>query len=99
MYNNNIMLTSKKRIHIFYSGRVQGVGFRFTAENLANNLKITGWVKNLSDARVEILAEGEESALRDYIFKIKNYFDKYIDDVEENWLVATGEFPDFSIKF
>ena len=50
----------KKRIHVYYEGRVQGVGFRFTSEYVAQQLKLTGWVKNLPDGRVELVAEGKE---------------------------------------
>ena len=50
----------RKRMHILYSGRVQGVGFRFTAETMAVESGIQGWVKNLGDGRVEIMAEAEE---------------------------------------
>jgi len=45
-----------KRAHVYYSGSVQGVGFRFTAEDLARQNNLTGWVKNLADGRVEIVA-------------------------------------------
>ncbi len=47
----------KKQVRVYYSGRVQGVGFRFTAESIANDLGVTGWVKNSRDGGVEIVAE------------------------------------------
>ena len=55
------------RRHLFYSGRVQGVGFRFTAQRIASGFAVTGWVRNLPDDRVEMLVEGEkdETARRD----------------------------------
>ena len=48
------------RKHIFFSGQVQGVGFRYTAMYLARPLGLTGWVRNLMDGRVEMEAQGEE---------------------------------------
>lgn len=56
----------KKQVHIYYNGRVQGVGFRFTAESIANDLGVTGWAKNLRDGGVEITAEAEEDVLKDF---------------------------------
>ena len=90
----------KKRVHLFYSGRVQGVGFRFTTESLALSLGVTGWVKNVPDGRVEVLCEGEEAKLVQLLEKIRNGpMKSYIRAVESNWSEATGEFNDFSIRF
>lgn len=50
---------SQERVHIFFSGRVQGVGFRFFMQSLAHQYHLTGWVKNLSDGRVESHLQGE----------------------------------------
>ena len=89
----------KKQIHVYYSGRVQGVGFRFTAEDIANDLEICGWVKNLRDGRVEVVAESEEEVLKNFLSRINQYFSRYIQDVDTQWLPATGEFKDFGIEF
>jgi acylphosphatase len=88
-----------KRIHVFYSGRVQGVGFRFTVEDVALSLGLVGWVKNLRDGTVEVVAEAEETALKKFLEKIKEFFSSYIRDVEITWSEAEGEFNDFSISF
>ena len=53
----------KRQVHAFFSGTVQGVGFRYTAERLARRYPLTGYVRNLPDGRVELLAEGEEESL------------------------------------
>lgn len=84
---------------MYYSGRVQGVGFRFTAENFALDLGITGWVRNLQDSRVEIVAEAEEDVLRDFLSRINQYFSRYIKDTDIGWFPATGEFKDFGVNF
>ena len=89
-----------KRLHIYYSGTVQGVGFRFTAEALANNLGISGWTKNLSDGRVEVLAEGEEGDLISFVSKMKNGPMKhYITSAEIEWAESKDEFDAFRVKF
>ncbi len=53
--------------HIFISGRVQGVGFRFHTQRYANNNGLRGWVRNLVDGRVEILAQGSEKQMKGFI--------------------------------
>lgn len=88
-----------KRVHLFYSGRVQGVGFRFTAEAAARDLDVVGWVRNCRDGRVEILAEGEEPALKEFLEKVAQGMSSYIRDVEISWEQPTGEFNDFGIGF
>ncbi|MGE4358180.1 MAG: acylphosphatase [Candidatus Omnitrophota bacterium] len=90
---------ARKRIHVFYSGRVQGVGFRFTAESFALDLKLVGWVKNLADGRVELEAEGEEEKLKEFLGKLENFFDKYIKNIDLKWLEPINEYNDFEIRF
>ena len=89
----------KKQIHAYYSGRVQGIGFRYTAEDVARDLGVCGWVKNLPDGRVEVLAEQEEDNLKEFLEKINNFFSRYIQDVDIEWSIATGEFKDFGLRF
>lgn len=55
------------RKHIYFSGRVQGVGFRFQACRIARSLGLTGYVKNLWDGRVELEAQGEERVVWDLV--------------------------------
>ena len=86
-----------RQVHAYYSGRVQGVGFRYTAVDLAESLGITGWVRNLPDGRVEILAESEEVELLNFLDKIRDGFSAYIRDVQIDWKPATGEFSGFII--
>lgn len=52
-----------KRVHVYISGRVQGVCFRAITQRTALNLKLTGWVRNMDDGRVEALLEGEDAAV------------------------------------
>ena len=88
-----------EQVHVFYSGRVQGVGFRFTSESIASELGIKGWVKNLPDGRVEIIAEAEKSALESFLSKINEAFSGYIRGEDTTWQEALGKFNDFRVKF
>lgn len=60
-----------KRFHIYFSGKVQGVGFRFTCYRLASSLGLTGWVKNLPDGRVEMEMQGSEDKLNAFLKQIQ----------------------------
>ncbi len=90
----------RKRLSVFWSGRVQGVGFRYTAESVALELGITGWVRNLPDGRVEGAVEGPEKTLRVFLERIASGPMKgYIRGVETYWEKPAGEFDDFQIRF
>ena len=84
---------------IFYSGTVQGVGFRFTTRELASELSLSGWVKNLSDGRVEILAEGNQKDIEELMNQITEKFQGYIKDKEVSSAPASGKLKDFQIAF
>ncbi len=88
-----------KQVHIYYSGRVQGVGFRYTVRDIADELDVGGWVKNLSDSRVEVVAEAEEVALKDFLEGIARSFSRYIQDTDLEWGPAGGEYKDFEIRY
>ncbi len=57
--------------HVYYSGKVQGVGFRATAAEIARGYPVSGWVKNRSDGRVELLAEGAEDAVEKFLEAVR----------------------------
>ena len=88
-----------KRVHVFYSGNIQGIGFRYTTQDLAQKLGIKGWVKNLADGQVEIVAEGQKAILQVFLDKVGKQFQNYIKDVKLEWLKPTEEFKNFEIKF
>lgn len=87
-----------KSIHVYYSGAVQGVGFRFTAERVAVSLGLAGWVRNLPDGRVEVVCEGKENSLKEFLQKIKEVFTEYIVDSDIEWSEAANEFSGFDIR-
>ena len=62
---------TKERWHILFSGKVQHVGFRYTAYYIARDLGLTGWVDNLPDGRVEMEVQGQPSDLRRLLLRLK----------------------------
>ena len=70
------------RKHLIFSGRVQGVGFRYQARHLAQSLGLTGWVKNLWDERVEMEVQGDEAQIYRLIEELSRGRFIYIDRVE-----------------
>jgi acylphosphatase len=63
---------------VYYSGRVQGVGFRYTALRLAQGRAVTGLVRNLADGRVEMLVEGEQAEVERFLEAVREKMDGYI---------------------
>ncbi|MBS7645850.1 MAG: acylphosphatase [Candidatus Bathyarchaeia archaeon] len=57
----------RRRTHIYISGQVQGVFFRYETRRVAKELGVSGWVRNLPDGRVEVVAEGEEESIEKLI--------------------------------
>ena len=89
----------KKRVHVYYSGRVQGVGFRFTAEETARSMGVVGWIKNLRDGRVEMIAEGEEKLLTEFLDAIRTgAMRNFIKDVYISWSASMENCSDFEIR-
>lgn len=89
---------ARERMHIFYSGWVQGVGFRFTARGLARRFDVTGWVRNLADGRVELVAEGERSELERFRQAVRDSeVGQFVHQEEVRWESATGGFCSFEI--
>lgn len=72
----------KVRKHIYFSGRVQGVGFRYSALYLAKPLGLTGWVENLWDGRVEMEVQGEETAIQEFLKGLRTQRFIVISDME-----------------
>ncbi|MDH3345746.1 MAG: acylphosphatase [Kiritimatiellaceae bacterium] len=88
------------RITVRYEGRVQGVGFRFTVVRLAQELDVTGWVKNEFDGRVSMVAEGEEEELMALVQSVQNsHLGRYIKQELIRRSTATGEFVTFGIAY
>lgn len=82
---------------ILYSGRVQGVGFRYTARKAARCYDVTGFVRNLPDGRVEIVVEGEERELDRFLKDIAESMSRYIESQEPQPSTPTGKYHRFDI--
>jgi acylphosphatase len=89
---------ANKRVVLVIKGRVQGVFFRAAAQREAKRLGVTGWVKNRTDGSVEVLAEGDEDAIKELtMWANHGPSAARVDQVDVRWRGYTGEFPDFSI--
>jgi acylphosphatase len=83
---------------VHYSGRVQGVGFRATAVEIAKGFPVRGWVKNLDDGRVQLLVEGPEDPVKKFLAAIRTRWGKNIEKEQVEEKKPSGEFKDFSIR-
>ncbi len=81
-----------------FSGRVQGVGFRYTALNIAQQYNVKGYVRNLADGRVEMVLEGPPEEIDSTIEAIRDRLEGFILNVDSDLLPATGEFGRFQIR-
>lgn len=88
-----------ERCEAYFSGRVQGVGFRYTACRVAAGLNVAGWVCNLPDGRVRLVAEGPPGELDRLLVGIRQEMGARIRDVLERRGPATGEFSGFTIRY
>jgi acylphosphatase len=89
---------ARRRMKVFYSGRVQGVGFRYTARTVATGFEITGFVRNLPDGRVELLAEGDGDELETFRAAVRGaILSGFIRDESVEWGDAQNEFCAFEI--
>jgi acylphosphatase len=86
------------QIDVLFSGSVQGVGFRFTTLRAAARLDVTGYVTNLPDGRVRMVAEGESDQLRALLAGVEEAMAGYIRDREVRRAPATGAFFDFRVR-
>lgn len=90
----------KKRLNITVVGRVQMVMFRDFTRREARLLRIVGWVKNMPDGTVLIVAEGTESDLQVFLEKVqRGPLLSRVDDSKAIWGEPTGEWSDFSIRY
>ena len=88
-----------ERREVRYRGRVQGVGFRYTARSIAQSYAVTGYVKNVADGSVELVVEGRAEDVFSVLRAVRNRMGRYIRDVQEATLPATGQFTDFDVRF
>jgi acylphosphatase len=85
--------------HVIFIGRVQGVGFRFTALRIAQRHQLTGFVRNLPDGTVEMLAQGPAGDIDDCIQDINDYFGDYLRETRIQEIPTDPKYKDFRITF
>lgn len=86
--------------HVIVSGRVQGVAYRYYAKNIANQLGVTGWVKNLINGDVELIIEGLPDAVEKMILWCKKGPSlARVEDIKIEWLANWGEHSQFRIEY
>jgi acylphosphatase len=83
--------------NIIFSGRVQGVGFRFTAQRFAVDLGLTGWVQNWPTGDVQMHAEGDAGRIQELVEKLKTHFSVHDMKISEG--PASGEFASFDVRY
>ena len=92
-------MADRRRLNIFYSGRVQGVGFRYAVKTVAAGFEISGLVRNLPDGRVELTAEGTREELEAFRTAIRNEgLAGFIRDEAVTWGETQNEFRGFEIS-
>jgi acylphosphatase len=92
------MAAGTERREVFYSGRVQGVGFRATARRVAQGHAVTGFVRNLPDRRVQLVAEGLPAEVDRFLSVVAATLADYIRDTQVSVSQPTGEFTSFEVR-
>jgi acylphosphatase len=88
----------RKQMQVLYSGHVQGVGFRYTVKQVASGFEVVGQVRNLSDGRVELIAEGSRAELDAFRQALRESgMEHFIDREEVSWREASNQFRGFQI--
>ena len=88
----------RERRTVYYSGRVQGVGFRYETRFLSQQFEVTGLVQNLDDGRVLLLVEGATDEIERFLARIAESMGRHIRNVAQSTAAATGEFNEFRIE-
>jgi acylphosphatase len=96
LIDNQLKMVAK---HIIFTGRVQGVGFRFTAHRVANRHQVAGFVRNLPDGTVEMLAQGRSEDVDDCIRDIREYLVGYIREARIEEIPPDPKYTGFEITF
>jgi acylphosphatase len=82
-----------------FIGRVQGVGFRYTVHRMAGLYEITGYVRNLPDRTVEMVAQGSDTDVTTYLEEIQEYFGRSIREIKTTDLSPDPRHSDFRIRY
>jgi acylphosphatase len=89
--------SEQREIH--FSGRVQGVGFRYTTRSIAAGFAVAGFVRNLPDGRVQLVIEGEDAEMNRFLVELHKQMGRYIHNQTEIARPASKKFAGFDIRF
>ncbi|MGB9887512.1 MAG: acylphosphatase [Moorellales bacterium] len=90
-------MAEPRQAHLYLRGHVQGVGMRDYVQRKARALGLVGFVRNLRDGRVEVVAEGREDLLVQLIAELRGAPVGRVEELEEEYLPASGQFVDFRV--
>jgi acylphosphatase len=93
-----MMNISPRRYEVHFAGRVQGVGFRATTSDVARRFAVVGFVRNLPDGRVQLVAEGDPAELQRFVAAIRDEMGRFITEHDVAEFPARGEFHAFTIE-
>ena len=89
---------SLERWEAWYTGHVQGVGFRYTTRSVARGYAVDGFVQNLPDGRVHVVVEGQASEVSGFMAEVERQLGHFIREVRKDKLSANGEFAGFEVR-
>lgn len=93
------MADGKQHKEVLYSGHVQGVGFRYTTQRIASRFDVVGFVRNVSDGRVQLVVEGRDAEVLQFLAEIATTFDDKITDTQVENGACADEFSGFQVRF
>ena len=88
-----------QRRELYYSGHVQGVGFRYSTHRIALRYQVTGFVMNLPDRRVHVVVEGTKEEIDRFLGDLSERMGDFVRNIVEDRLAPTGEFDSFGIRY
>ena len=94
-----VFVMDQQRRTVRFFGCVQGVGFRYTARQIAGSYNIAGYIRNLSDGSVESVIEGSKPEIDAFLADLSGRMTGYIDRTNQQTADYVGEFSDFTVKF
>ena len=89
--------TERREVH--YAGHVQGIGFRYTVRHIASEFEVAGFVRNLPDGRVQLIAEGESGELARFLAAIDETMGNYIREAKVDMRPPVGDFHTFEVRY
>jgi acylphosphatase len=87
-----------QRVEVYFHGRVQGVGFRYATQSVAQQFPVTGFVRNEPDGTVYLVAEGQRADLEEFLAALGERMQDFIRKSLVEWSEATNRWSDFSIE-